>query len=647
MNIDIETYSDEDLKTCSVYRYAASPSFEILLFAVSVDDGPVTVYDLARGEKLPEEIIRAITDEGVIKCAHNATFERICLSEYLRRNYPDAFAGNYLRPDSWRCTMVMCAYAGLPLSLDEAGAVLALEKQKIKEGSELIRFFSKPCKPTKANGGRTRNLPEHDEIKWGIFKSYCKRDVETEMAICNRLYGSVPDFIWDEYHLSEDINDRGIKIDLQLAENAIEIDKKAKSSLAEKLKAKTKLENPNSSAQLRAYLSSKGITAETLGKKAVNDMIKTAPDDIREVLELRQQLAKSSTKKYTAMKSAACEDGRARGMFMFYGASRTGRWSGRNVQLQNLPQNHMPELAAAREIVKAGNYTALEVLYDDIPDTLSQLIRTAFIPADGCRFYVADFSAIEARVLSHIAGEGWREEVFRNNGDIYCASAQEMFGVPVEKHGVNSHLRQKGKIAELALGYGGSTGALKAMGALEMGLSEEELPELVASWRRANPHIVSFWWDVGNMIKTALAENITTKTHGLRFIPKARRLLIRLPSGRELSYVGARLGENEYGQQTVFYYGTGQNRKWQRLEAYGPKFVENIVQAIARDILAGAMKELSRFRICAHVHDELIIEAPPETSLEEICERMAKSPRWMPDILLRADGYVTDFYRKD
>ena len=657
MSIDLETYSDVDIKKGGVYRYSESENFEILLFAVSINNGPVTVYDLASGDTLPDDILDALTNDNIIKWAFNASFERICLSNWLRKNYPEHFVSysipedtvcNYLNPESWRCSMVWSAYMGLPLSLEGVGAVLGLKDQKMKEGKDLIRYFCVPCKPTKTNGGRTRNLPEHAPDKWSTFKAYNIRDVEVELAIKERLAKfPVPDFVWDEYHIDQEINDRGIGIDMDVVTNAIAFDDRSKGEISDQMKEMTDLDNPNSVAQMKAWLLDQGLETDTLGKKAVAEMIKTAPDDLAQVLSLRQQLAKSSVKKYQAMENAVCKDGRARGMFMFYGANRTGRWAGRIIQLQNLPQNHMDDLAEARELVRQGDYDSLEMLYDDIPDTLSQLIRTAFIPKQGYEFYVADFSAIEARVLSHLAGETWRSKVFKENGDIYCASASAMFGVPVEKHGQNAHLRQKGKIAELALGYGGSVGALKAMGAIEMGLTEDELQPLVDAWREANPNIVQFWWDVDNAVKTVVKLHTRTETHGIKFFWKSGMLFIKLPSGRTLSYVKPKMGENKFGGESVTYEGVGSTKKWERLESYGPKFVENIVQAVSRDLLMNAMKTLSHCFICGHVHDELIIECQSKVSLDELCKQMARVPDWMPDILLRADGYTTPFYKKD
>ena len=657
LSLDLETFSDVDLNKCGVYKYAQSSAFEILLFGVSVNGGEVQVYDLAQGESVPMEIIKALTDNSVLKWAFNASFERVCLSVWLQEHYPQYFesysihedtVGDYLDPSAWRCSMVWSAYMGLPLSLAGAGAVLGLSEQKLKEGKDLIRYFCVPCKPTKANGGRTRNLPEHDAQKWETFKAYNKRDVEVEMSIQDRLKKyPVPDFVWDEYHIDQEINDRGIALDMTLVKSAIAFDEKSKAELSEKMQELTNLDNPNSVQQMKQWLADNGLEMDSLGKKEVAAVLKTAPDPLRTVLTLRQQLAKSSVKKYQAMENAVCGDGRARGMFMFYGANRTGRFAGRIIQLQNLPQNHMPDLEQARGLVRDGNYMAAELLYDDIPDTLSQLIRTAFVPRPGMKFVVSDFSAIEARVLSCLAGEKWRSEVFANDGDIYCASASAMFGVPVEKHGVNGHLRQKGKIAELALGYGGSVGALKAMGALDMGLAEDELQPLVDMWRSSNPNIVKFWWEVDRCVKETVKKRVPTETHGIRFIYQSGMLFIKLPSERQLSYVKPRMGENRFGGEAVTYEGVGGTKKWERIESYGPKFVENIVQAISRDILMFAMKTLSHCFICGHVHDELIIECSKEVSVDAICEQMGRTPPWIPGLLLRADGYECEFYKKD
>lgn len=657
LSIDIETFSSVDLAKCGVYKYAESPDAEMLLFACSINSGPVRVYDVINGEEIPAEILSALSDRSVTKWAFNASFERVFLSIWLKRNYPQFFrsygiagdtVGCYLDPSSWRCSMIWSAYMGLPLSLESTGTVLKLESQKMKEGRFLVRYFCRPCMPTKANGGRTRNLPEHDMEKWDAFKAYNKRDVETEMGIQQKLSRfPVPESIWDEYHIDQEINDRGIALDMEVAGNAIRFDALSRAKLTASMIERTGLENPNSVAQMKRWLAVQGVETESLDKKSVAELLKTAPQDIKEVLLLRQRLAKSSVKKYQAMQNAVCADGRARGMFQFYGANRSGRWAGRIIQLQNLPQNHMPDLAEARSLVRLGDYESMDILYDDIPDTLSQLIRTAFIPKTGHKFIVSDFSAIEARVLSFLARENWRIDVFRNNGDIYCASASAMFHVPVEKHGQNQHLRQKGKIAELALGYGGSVGALTAMGALDMGLTEEELQPLVAAWRASNPNIVRFWWDVDAAVKTAIRQRTATETHGIRFTCKSGMLFITLPSGRRLSYVKPRIGENRFGGESVTYEGIGATKAWERIESYGPKFVENIVQAISRDILMHAIRTLRHCSIVGHVHDELIIECGMDTPLDSICSQMGQTPDWIRGLLLRADGYETPYYRKD
>lgn len=643
LEIDIETYSSVNLQKSGVYRYVEADDFEILLFGYSVDGGEVMVVDLVSGEKIPKKILDALTDENITKWAFNAQFERVCLSRYL--GYP---FGYYLNSSSWKCSMVWSAYMGLPLSLEGVGAVLGLEKQKLTEGKDLIRYFCVPCAPTKSNGGRTRNMPSDDEEKWQRFKAYNKRDVETEMQIQQRLIKfPVPEDIWDEYRLDQEINDRGIKVDMDFVKQAIGMDEISHEKLMSAMQQMTELDNPNSVQQMKGWLSENGLETDTLGKKAVAELLKDAPEHLAEVLKLRQQLAKSSVKKYTAMENAVCADSRARGMFQFYGANRTGRFAGRLVQLQNLPQNHMPDLKEARSIVKSGDFKTLEMLYEDIPDTLSQLIRTAFVPKVGNKFIVADFSAIEARVLSWLAGEEWRTEVFASGGDIYCASASQMFKVPVEKHGVNGHLRQKGKIAELALGYGGSVGALKAMGALEMGLEEEELKPLVNAWRASNPNIVKFWWDVDRIVKKCIKENKSQETHNIKFHCMSGMLFIVLPSGRQLAYVKPRIGENIFGGESVTYEGVGGTKKWERIESYGPKFVENIVQAISRDILMYAMKTLRTCSIVAHVHDEVIIEADPRMAIDSVCEQMSRVPPWAKGLLLNADGYECDFYKKD
>ena len=643
LSIDIETFSDVDLAKCGVYRYCESPAFDILLFGYAVDGAEVQVVDLACGEIIPEEIISALSDTNVKKWAFNSAFERICLSRFL--GLP---AGTYLDPDSWHCTMIWSAYMGLPLSLQGVGAVLGLEKQKLSEGKDLIKYFCQPCAATKANGGRTRNRPSDAPDKWLAFKKYNRRDVEVEMAIQQRLAKfPVSESIWEEYHLDQRINDRGVALDMELVEQAITMDRRSREELTEEMQKLTTLENPNSVQQMRQWLAENGMETETLGKKAVADLIKTAPEEIRNVLTLRLQLAKSSVRKYQAMENAVCSDGRARGMFQFFGANRTGRWAGRLIQMQNLPQNHLPDLTEARALVRSGDFEAVELLYGDVPDTLSQLIRTAFVPREGCRFIVADYSAIEARLTAYLAGEQWRLEAFRQGKDIYCASASAMFHVPVEKHGVNGHLRQKGKIAELALGYGGSVGALKAMGALEMGLDGEELPALVGAWREANPAIVSFWWAVDRAALNAVSNRTVSETHGITFEYRSGMLFITLPSGRRVAYVKPKIGENQFGGECITYEGVGGTKKWERLETYGPKLVENIVQATARDVLAFAMKNLRDCQIVMHIHDEVVIDAPPELTLQTVCDRMGTTPPWMPGLLLRADGYETDFYKKD
>ena len=645
ISMDVETYSSEDLRKCGVYRYCEAADFEILLFAYSVDGGEVQLVDLASVEKLPEVIINALTDDTVIKWAWHANFERICLSRYLRDM---GIITGFLSPEGWRCDMVWAATLGLPFSLEGAGAVLGLDKQKLTEGKELIRYFCKPCSPTQANGGRTRNLPHHAPDKWEMFKRYNVRDVEAEMGIQQRLSKfPVPDFLWDEYHLDQEINDRGVLLDLELVHQAIAIDERSRNELISAMREFTKLENPNSVQQMKDWLACNGLETESLDKKAVAELMKNAPPELIKVLTLRQQLAKSSVKKYQAMQNAVCADGRARGLFSFYGANRTGRFSSKIIQLQNLARNSMSDLDQARALVRTGDYDALSMLYDDVPDTLSQLVRTAFVPPEGKLFYVADFSAIEARVIAWFAGEKWRSEVFRKGGDIYCASASQMFKVPVEKHGVNGHLRQKGKIAELALGYGGGTGALTAMGALEMGLKEEELQPLVNAWRNANPNIVKFWWAVDNAVMEAVSERTSTKTHGLAFSFKSGMLFITLPSGRKLAYVKPRIGMNQFGGESITYEGVGAAKKWERLESYGPKFVENIVQATARDILCFAMKTLRHCSIVMHIHDEVVIEAAPCVSLDALCEQMGRTPPWAEGLILTASGYTSPYYKKD
>ena len=615
------------------------------------------MVDLATGETIPDEVVAALTDDTVIKWAFNAQFERICLSRWLRvhgsfdntgYSIPEDTLGDYLNPASWHCTMIRSAYMGLPLSLEGVGAVLGLDKQKLAEGKDLIRYFCQPCAPTKPNGGRTRNRPEDAPEKWTAFKRYNVRDVEVEMSIQAKLAKfPVPESVWEEYHIDQEINDRGVALDMDLVHQAIEMDTRSRQELLAGMKRLTALENPNSVQQMKQWLSENGLELDSLGKKDVAEAIKTAPPDQREVLLLRQQLAKSSVKKYQAMEKAVCADGRARGMFQFYGANRTGRWAGRIIQMQNLPQNHLPDLTEARSLVRNGDFEAVQMLYEDVPDTLSQLIRTAFVPKSGYKFIVADFSAIEARVLAWFAGEQWRQDVFANGGDIYCASASQIFKDPNEIQIIKGKLLQQGKIAELALGYGGSVGALKAMGALEMGLSEEELPPLVNAWRTSNPNIVRFWWDVDRAAMNAVQKHIDGDVAGITFAYRSGMMFITLPSGRKLTYVKPKIGQNQFGGDCITYEGIGSTKKWERLETYGPKLVENIVQATARDILCYAMRTLQHCFITMHIHDELVIEASPEVSLDAICEQMGRTPPWAKGLKLRADGYETDFYKKD
>lgn len=646
LSIDIETFSPEDLVKTGVYRYAEHPDFRILLFGYSFNGGPVYVIDLASGQQIPSGILSALADPEVEKNAFNASFERVCLSR-LMRDAGLLGKGKFLSAEGWRCTMVRCMYLGLPHSLASAGAVLGLDKQKLTEGKDLIRFFCKPAAPSLLNGQGSRNLPSTDPERWKRFVEYNRRDVETEMQIQERLKRyPVPDLVWKEYEMDQEINDRGIGLDDGFTTAALRIDELSRNELTTELSDRTSLVNPNSVSQIRSWLTEHGEEVESLGKKQVSAMLQDADPKIREVLLLRQQLAKSSVKKYEAMRNTVCADGRIRGMFQFYGASRSGRWAGRGVQLQNLPQNHLPDLDKARETVLAGNYDALKMLYDSVPDVLSELIRTAFVPASG-KFIVADFSAIEARVIAWLAGEQWRMDVFESGGDIYCASASQMFHVPVEKHGVNGNLRQKGKIAELALGYGGGIGALKAMGALEMGVPEEELQPLVNAWRNANPDICRLWWDVDQAVKTAIRERTTVSLGKLSFEFRSGMLFIHLPSGRCLSYVKPRLCLNRFGSESIAYLGLNAAKKWVLIESYGPKFVENIVQGISRDLLCSAMLRLSPRRIVAHVHDEVIIDKDPEDSVEEVCRIMGLCPDWAEGLILRADGYECETYRKD
>ena len=794
ITIDIETKSDKDISKCGVYAYTDTPYFDILLFAYSIDGQPVQVVDTANGEEIPENVLAALADKNVVKRAFNCNFERVCLSKYLRENHPQYFqsysidedtVGDFLNPESWHCSMIHARTLGLPSSLAEVGKVLGIEQQKITEGKALIKFF---CVPYDTIDGVPQfHSPTDYPDKWEIFKAYNKRDVEAELEIDRKLSRfPVPDFIWQEFYLDQEINDRGILVDMQLADKAISLDAEAKEELTVEMKRLTDIENPNSVYQLLDWLETQGYKSDSLGKAQVQELIKTAKEPVRSVLRMRLQLSKSSVKKYTAMKNTACSDNRARGMFSFYGASRTGRWAGRNVQLQNLPQNHLPDLTEARELVKYGSFEDIQMLYDDVPDTLSQLIRTAFIPRQGMKFIVADFSAIEARVIAWLAGEEWRMKAFANGEDIYCASASKMFGVPVVKHGENGHLRQKGKVAELACiaegqlvltnhglkpiervsvsdkvwdgvkwiphqgviykgkcnvisydgltatpdhlvwvegritpipfgiaaatgsqlvstgngaialqyswknhifanektadevlisksqsrvydlknagpnhrftvsgklvhncGYGGSVGAMKAMGADSLGLSDAELKQIVTDWREASPHITELWWAVDKAVKKAIKEKTSTETHGLKFSYEAGFLFIELPSGRRLAYAKPRIGENQFGGESVTYMGINAQKKWDRLESYGPKFVENIVQGIARDLLMYSMQTLSHCFIVAHVHDEMIIEAPKDMSLEEVCQQMARTPKWAESLILRADGYECEFYKKD
>ena len=655
ITIDIETKSDKDISKCGIYAYTDTPYFDILLFAYSIDGQPVQVVDMANGEEIPENVLAALVDENVIKKAFNVNFERVCLSKYLRKNYPQYFqsysidedtVGDFLNPESWHCSMIHARTLGLPSSLAEVGKVLGIEQQKMTEGKALIKFFCVPYDTV--DGVPQFHNPKDYPDKWEIFKAYNKRDVEAELEIDRKLSRfPVPDFLWKEFYLDQEINDRGILVDMQLADKAISLDAEAKEELTVEMKRLTGVENPNSVYQLLDWLETQGYKSDSLGKAQVQELIKTTKEPVKSVLQMRLQLSKSSVKKYTAMKNTACSDNRARGMFSFYGASRTGRWAGRNVQLQNLPQNHLPDLTEARELVKYGSFEDIQMLYDDVPDTLSQLIRTAFIPRQGMKFIVADFSAIEARVIAWLAGEEWRMKAFANGEDIYCASASKMFGVPVVKHGENGHLRQKGKISELACGFGGSVGAMKAMGADSLGLSDTELKQIVTDWREASPHITEFWWAVDRAVKKAVKEKTATKTHGLLFSYEAGFLFIRLPSGRRLAYAKPYIGKNKFGGESVTYMGINAQKKWDRLESYGPKFVENCVQGIARDLLMYSMQTLSQYFIVGHIHDEMIIECPKDTKLDEICQQIAITPDWAKGLLLRADGYECSFYKKD
>lgn len=655
LEIDLETRSDCDITKCGVYAYVDSPYFAITLMSVSVDGGAVQLYDLANGDRVPDRILSALSDENVVKRAFNVNFERVCLSKYLREEYPQFFrsysidadtVGDYLSPVGWQCTMIHCRTLGLPSTLADAGAALKLEQQKMPEGKALIKYFCVPYDTV--NGVPQFHTPADAPDKWETFKAYNKQDVEAELAIDQRLSRfPVPDAIWEEFYLDQEINDRGIRVDMELVEAALTLDAQAKEKLSADMRRLTGIENPNSVYQLLDWLDGQGYKSDSLDKKQVRELMKTAKDPVKSVLELRLMLSKSSVKKYQAMQTAACSDSRARGMFSFYGASRTGRWAGRIIQLQNLPQNHIPDLTEARDTVKHGYYDEVEMLYEDVPDTLSQLIRTAFVPRPGYKFIVADFSAIEARVIAWLAGEQWRMDAFANGEDIYCASASKMFGVPVVKHGVNGHLRQKGKVAELACGYGGSVGAMKAMGGEDLNLTDAELKQIVNDWRDASPHIVDLWWAVDDAVKKAIKQKTTTETHGLSFSYQSKMLFITLPSGRKLCYAQPRIGENQFGGESVTYMGTAASKKWERIESYGPKFVENIVQAIARDLLMYAMQTLRCCFIVGHIHDEMIIEADRRMSLPVVCEQMARTPAWAEGLILRADGYECEFYKKD
>lgn len=641
INIDIETYSGTDLSKAGVYKYAEDPSFTVLLFAYSIDHSPVRCIECAKGERIPASVIEALRDESVYKYAFNASFERICLSRYLA--IP-------LSPISWRCTMVGSLYLGLPGSLAGVGAVLGLEKQKLTEGKDLIRYFSIPCKPTAVNGGRTRNLPEHAPEKWEAFVKYNIRDVETEMGIADKISRfPVPDFIWDQYVLDQQINDLGVGIDRDFVSQAIKCDSTSHERYLNRAIEITGLSNPNSPIQLKEWLAGQGAEVTSLTKKEVKDLISRSTGKVKEALTLRRLLSKSSVKKYTAMEVCCCGDGRAHGLLQFYGANRTGRWAGRLIQVQNLPQNHLPDLDLARDLIKSGAFEEAELLYDSLPELLSELIRTAFVPREGCKFIVADFSAVEARALSWMAGEKWRMEVFKKNGDIYCASASQMFGVPVEKHGVNSDLRQKGKIAELALGYGGSVGAMIAMGALDMGLTEEELQSIVSAWRQSSPRIVQFWWNVGKAAMKAVKERTIQRVGCITFHYESGFLIATLPSGRSLFYARPRVIRNQYDRESLTYMGVGTNKQWERIESYGPKIVENLTQALCRDLLAEAMDRLSKagYQIVMHVHDEVVIEAAMDTDVDSVCEIMARTPDWAKGLELSAAGYECEFYQKD
>lgn len=641
ISIDIETYSSTNLNQTGVYRYADSDDFELLLLGYAVDLGSVKVVDLTQGEKIPPQIVEALDDPNIIKSAFNAQFERVCLSR---------FVGHHLKPVGWHCSRVWAATLGLPLSLRDVGTVLGLPRQKITAGKELVHYFCTPCKPTKSNQKRTRNFPYHAPDKWQQFKQYNQRDVEVEMEITQKLeHFPVPKNEWENYWMDQDINDRGIRIDQQLVSNAIKCQEEFHNQYLKMSQQLTGLDNPNSPLQLKDWLNQRGVNTDSLSKASVAQLLQTTTDKVHQVLSLRQLLSKSSVKKYQAMQKSMCQDGRVHGLLQFYGANRTGRWAGRLVQVQNLPRNSMPDLEEARELVKQGSTTVLSMLYDSVPDVLSQLIRTAFIPSQGHHFYVADFSAVEARVIAWLSDEQWRQEAFANNEDIYCASASQMFGVPVVKHGVNGGLRQKGKIAELALGYGGSIGALKAMGATKLGLTEEELLPLVQMWRNASPHIVQFWWDIDRAAKECIKSHLPQATHGMRFIYRSGCMFLRLRSGRYLCYPQPKIGTNRFGSESITFMGINPVKKWGRIETYGAKLVENIVQATSRDLLAEAMRRLEAAGnpVVMHIHDEAVIDAPKDSSLDTIVNIMTEVPSWADGLILNAAGFVSDFYKKD
>ena len=641
ISIDIETYSSTNLNQTGVYRYADSDDFELLLFGYATDFGPVKVVDLTQGEKIPPQIIEALDNPNIIKSAFNAQFERVCLS---------CFVGHRLKPTGWHCSRVWSATLGLPLSLRDVGSVLGLPRQKITAGKELVRYFCTPCKPTKANQNRTRNFPYHAPDKWQQFKQYNQRDVEVEMEITQKLECfPVPQNEWENYWMDQDINDRGIRIDQQLVNNAIKCQNVFHDQYLQTAKELTGLANPNSPLQLKDWLQQQGIKTNSLSKASVAQLLQTTTGTVHQVLALRQLLSKSSVKKYQAMQKAMCQDGRVHGLLQFYGANRTGRWAGRLVQVQNLPRNSMPDPEEARELVKQGNVPALAMLYDSVPDVLSQLIRTAFIPSKNHHFYVADFSAVEARVIAWLSNEKWRQESFAKNEDIYCASASQMFGVPVVKHGINGELRQKGKIAELALGYGGSIGALKGMGATKLGLTDDELPPLVQMWRNASPHIVQFWWDVDKAAKECIKTHLPQTTHGMKFIYRSGCMFLRLRSGRYLCYPQPKIGINRFGSESITFMGINTVKKWDRIETYGAKLVENIVQATSRDLLAEAMRRLEATgnTVVMHIHDEAVIDAPFNRSLDTMVQLMTKVPDWANGLILNAAGFVSNFYKKD